>query len=61
MAEEKSKIKDCPFCGSNDIEIYESADDCGRNVHYVVECFNDNCDPYKRTKEEAIKFWNTRS
>lgn len=52
------KINPCPFCGSTDVQVYESADSCGRNVTYTVECYT--CDPFKKTKDEAIEFWNTR-
>jgi hypothetical protein len=50
----------CPHCGSTQVDIYELADSCGRNIEYKVECFNDDCEPYQKTKEDAIKFWNTR-
>jgi len=52
------KLKPCPFCGSNNIQANETDD----LFDWVISC--ENCGSgfiYIKTKEEAIKAWNTRS
>ena len=53
-----SELESCPFCGSNDIGIWE--DEEGYNGYYVYcECcgkMTDYCD----TPKEAVDIWNRR-
>jgi Lar family restriction alleviation protein len=51
-------LKPCPFCGSDDIVVFESSDSCGRNTTYTVECYT--CDPFFNTEQKAVDFWNKR-
>ena len=51
------KVKDCPFCHSDDIVV--------ENVHgeYVWVCQNEDCiatGPYDEYEDRATEKWNTR-
>lgn len=48
------KLKPCPFCGSNDLDIE-------RKCLFFVTCYKCDCEgPAKKDKEEAIDAWNKR-
>lgn len=51
---EHNSLKRCPFCGSKpNLESYE--------VSYRIVCGKCGCTTdWLRTKEEAIRIWNTR-
>lgn len=50
----KSLLKPCPHCGGEaSIDFDEYSEE------YVVHCSNPKCS-WQKTKEEAIKAWNTR-
>ena len=49
-------VLDCPFCGSNNVEI----DEVGVN-EYAVACSDCHCiGPVCDTVMDAISFWNDR-
>lgn len=50
------ELKHCPFCGGKEI-IIGMDDEYG---YYTASCFCDAKGPYRDTKEDAIKAWNTR-
>ena len=50
------KLKPCPFCGSEKLEVRSTP-----FVGFTVRCWNDTClasGPYKGTAEEAVDAWN---
>ena len=52
MSEE---IKPCPFCGSEDVEVFPNYG------HYFAACCDCGSEgPNKERKEEAIRKWNQR-
>ena len=57
------KLKPCPFCGSTDIDTYET--DTGimglRGYHYVMcgDCYAETSKMDK--KQDAVKLWNRRA
>lgn len=59
-----TKLKPCPFCGSDILEMdkaqnpYSNFDD----HFWFVTCYQCPCQGVEaKTKEEAIKAWNTRA
>lgn len=61
MSEEKSELKDCPFCGSGDIEKR------GRGIYAVTQKYCRICmrckieSPEFFTSEAADMYWNNRA
>lgn len=57
----ETKLKNCPFCGGEDVELKE---ECGGELAdgpYFIECGCTARGAWGDLKEEAIKFWNTRA
>jgi len=48
-------LKPCPFCGSDQLEIEQSG-----NLDFRITCRGDHQGGWARTRERAIKEWNTR-
>jgi len=61
---EKINLKPCPFCGSGNIAV-ECFNLFGQKPSWSIWCrdclIGTNIWSIRRTKEEAIKKWNTRS
>ena len=49
------EIKPCPFCGSEDVEVFPNY---GRYFAACCDCGSEG--PNKERKEEAIRKWNQR-
>ncbi len=58
MKEQINKLKPCPFCGGNDLEVEVWDDDYLHIVCYNCNCFTDSYDKYL---SRALRFWNTRT
>ncbi|MEG0280609.1 MAG: Lar family restriction alleviation protein [Morganella sp. (in: enterobacteria)] len=59
MTEKTQKLKPCPFCGSDDVEIlipYQKKDDS-----VLIYCFGCDLRIKKSSTPEAITAWNRRS
>jgi Lar family restriction alleviation protein len=57
MGSDTIELKNCPFCGSKDIGVFQTFYPGG----WVVAC--DDCHTETgqlNTKDEAVKFWNHR-
>lgn len=74
MADEKTALKPCPFCGGTDVEIRQDhVLICGNRLWYIrhmksngkcplVNGFGDWTSSVKfTTKEKAIEAWNRRA
>lgn len=64
-----TKLKPCPFCGSELIDEYEETRDPFREVmrKYVIGCMKCGCsivgysrESYTKAAEDALELWNTR-
>jgi Lar family restriction alleviation protein len=56
------KIKACPFCGDEDVEVERTKMSWG-DSHDIYEVVCSSCDiegPAGRTSEEACERWNSR-
>ena len=55
-----SDLKDCPFCGSYDVDIWE--DDSNETKEWYMqcnECWAQGCKAL--TEKSAIRLWNLRN
>ena len=62
---EDVKLRECPFCGTEDASLSSSRawnPDPKRPERFWVECANCGAEPFHPTEdcEEAIAAWNTR-
>jgi len=56
MSEEKTELRNCPFCGSDNLEIQSSMED-----GYYVYCYSCCCQGGEGiTKNQAKTLWNMR-
>lgn len=56
-------IKPCPFCGSKDIDCFDTDFGVADNPFvYIVQCENCNANIYAKSRalEDAIELWNKR-
>lgn len=57
---ENKKFEDCPFCGSDKIDIWDKICETGRTVFFAY-CTDCRCEgPVADTEKQAIKLWNER-
>jgi len=57
-----NKLKSCPFCGSNDVELRD--DDTGIVWEHAFQVMCWECGVrtlYTQTQEKAVKMWNRRA
>lgn len=52
-------IKPCPFCGNEDLEMWNCSKDNVPNHVYCLNCQTDG--PRRENKKEAIEAWNERA
>jgi len=58
---EKSKLLRCPFCGSNDAQLWDNTSEIVWKHAYQVMCIECGVRTYFfRTKDEAVNSWNRR-
>jgi Lar family restriction alleviation protein len=58
------KLKSCPFCGSNEAELFYPSEyrTGANNRDWYIQCFDCNVETAEYlTVEEAIAAWNTRA
>jgi len=57
----EEKLKPCPFCGQTETVELEAESDI--DIHIVCSIYKDGCGSgalFCRSKEEAVRAWNTR-
>lgn len=55
------KIKSCPFCGGDNVGIWENRAPASKDFRYYANCYDCHISlGFEKTKEEAIEKWNTR-